>query len=84
MREAFERTWMEIFDEVSSDAQLARQLAKLWPHREHESNIVLGQLCRIGSHRWRGLDLTSLAPGKEVVYCFRCSRIRIDRVIYDP
>ena len=75
---------MEVPEKASSDSQLATQVARLWPHREHESNIALGQLCRIGLHRWRRLDLTSLAPGKDVVYCFRCSRIKIDRVVYEP
>jgi hypothetical protein len=28
--------------------------------------------CRIGLHRWRKLDLTEIAPGKEVAYCFWC------------
>ena len=39
----------------SPDSDLAAQVAKLWPHRECEANIVLGQLCRIGLHWWRRL-----------------------------
>ena len=42
------------------DSELAGRIAKLWPHREHESNSVLGLLCRIDLHSWRRLDLASL------------------------
>ena len=66
-----------------SDADLAASLAKLWPHREHESNAIKNLFCCAGLHRWRRLDLTELHPEKEVRFCFWCSKIRIDGVIYD-
>jgi hypothetical protein len=65
------------------DSELAIQLAKLWPHRAHESSSVLGLLCRIGMHRWRRLHLESLAPGKDILHCFWCSKVKIDGVVYD-
>ncbi len=65
------------------DAELAKSLAKLWPHREHEAGPVRGLCCRLGLHRWRALDLTDFAPGREVSYCFWCSKVRIDSVVYD-
>jgi hypothetical protein len=34
-------------------------------------------------HGWRRLDLSELAPGKDVQYCFWCSKVRIDGVIHD-
>lgn len=68
----------------SSDAELATSLAKLWPNREHESNAIKGLCCRYGLHRWRQLNLEELIPDKEVSYCFWCSKVRIDGVIYDP
>ncbi len=68
----------------SSDAELATSLAKLWPHREHESNAVVNLFCSLGWHRWRQLDLENLIPDKEVRYWFWCSKVRIDRVIYHP
>jgi hypothetical protein len=37
----------------SPNSDLATQVAKLWPHREWEANIILGQFCRIGLHWWR-------------------------------
>ncbi|HEX4311952.1 MAG TPA: hypothetical protein VHZ25_18120 [Acidobacteriaceae bacterium] len=40
-------------DSTPSDAALATSLAKLWPHREHESNALKSMLCRAGLHRWR-------------------------------
>jgi len=50
---------------VLPDSELAARVAKLWPHREHESNNVLSLLCRIGLHRWRRLDVLTLVPNKD-------------------
>jgi len=69
--------------ENAADAVLARELAKLWPHREHESNSVKALLCGCRLHRWRALHLGDLAMGREVRYCFWCSRVRIDGVCYN-
>jgi hypothetical protein len=66
-----------------SDSELVVSLAKLWPHREHESNCLLNLFCSAGLHRWRQLDLSELYPGKEVRYCFWCSKIKVDGVVYD-
>jgi hypothetical protein len=74
---------MEKRMEELSDSELAQRVAKLWPHREHEANIVLGQLCRVGLHRWRQLDLTELVPGKAIRFCFWCSKVEIDGTVYD-
>ena len=65
------------------DPELAAQVARLWPHREHEANPLLALLCRAGMHRWRCLDLASLVPGNDVQHCFRCSRVKIDGILYD-
>ena len=65
------------------DAALAASLAKLWPHREHESSAVKNVLCRLGLHFWRHLDLEDLVPDREVRFCFWCSKVRIDGVMYD-
>ena len=67
-----------------SDAALAASLAKLWPHREHESNALKGLLCRCGVHRWRRLNLGPLAPQRDVSYCFWCSKVRIDGAVCEP
>jgi hypothetical protein len=74
---------MKSTDDALPDSELAVRVAKLWPHREHEASIMLGQLCRVGLHRWRRLDLATLVPGKDILFCFRCSRVTIDGVIYD-
>jgi hypothetical protein len=66
-----------------SDSELVASLAKLWPHREHESNSIKNLFCSVGLHLWRQLDLSELHPGKEIRYCFWCSKISIDGVIYD-
>jgi hypothetical protein len=63
---------------------LVASLAKLWPHREHESNTVKNLFCSVGLHHWRQLDLSELHPGKEDRYCFWCPKIKVDWVIYHP
>ncbi len=68
--------------QLVSDPDLALRVAKLWPHREHESNIILSQCCRIRLHCWRRLDLAKLIPGKDIQHCFWCSKIKIDGVIH--
>lgn len=65
------------------DVELARSLAKLWPHREYESSAATGILCRIGLHHWSKLDVEDHAPNREVRFCFWCSKIRIDGSIYE-
>ena len=66
------------------DSELASRVAKLWPHREHEANIILGLLCRAGVHRWRRLDLATLVPHKDILFCFWCSKVKVDGILYDP
>lgn len=68
----------------TSDAALATALARLWPNREHEASAVAGLFCRMGIHFWRALDLTDQGLGKEVRFCFWCSKIRINGVIFTP
>jgi hypothetical protein len=67
-----------------ADAMLIASLARLWPHREHESNAIKNLCCMAGMHRWRALDLSELHPGKDVRHCFWCSKIRVDGVTYEP
>ena len=66
------------------DSELATQVARLWPHRECESNIMLGQFCRVGLHRWQQLDLSELAPSKDIHFCFWCKRVKVDGIVHDP
>jgi hypothetical protein len=63
-------------------AVLAQSLAKLWPHREHESNCWKNLMCWVGLHRWAQLDLSQLAPGREVWFCRWCSKISIHGILY--
>ncbi|MGA2047624.1 MAG: hypothetical protein ABSG96_08020 [Terracidiphilus sp.] len=67
-----------------ADPALIASLAKLWPHREHESNAIKNLSCAVGMHRWRPLDLRELYPGKNIRYCFWCSKIKVDGIIYEP
>jgi hypothetical protein len=68
---------------VDPDAELARSLARLWPHRLHESSVWKNLLCRLGLHRWAQLDLSHQAPGREVWFCRWCDRITIDGRPFD-
>ena len=67
-----------------TDKDLASQLARLWPNREHESNALASLCCRIGIHSWRQLDLIDLAPNRNIRFCFWCSAIKIDGQIHHP
>ena len=67
-----------------ADAALVGSIAKLWPHREHESNSIKNLFCCVGLHRWRQLDLSQLYPEKEVRFCFWCSKIKVVGVTYNP
>ena len=69
-------------EQQSRDAELVASLAKLWPHREHESNSVKSLFCHLGMHRWRQLDLTELLPDRQVRNCFWCSKVKLDGIIY--
>jgi hypothetical protein len=64
------------------DAVLARSLARLWPHREHESNCFKGFSCSLGLHRWARLDGIAIEPS-DVQYCRWCSCVKLDGRIYD-
>jgi hypothetical protein len=68
----------------SSDSELATQVARLWPHRECEANIMLGQFCRVELHWWRQLDISELVPGKDIHFCFSCEKVKNDGVAHDP
>jgi len=67
-----------------TDAELVASFARLWPHREHESNAVKNLFCVVGMHRWRSLDLSELHPEKEVRFCFWCSKIKVDGTVHQP
>ena len=67
---------------ISSDAELAASLATLWPHRWHESNWLKNLFCHFGLHRWKELYLDKLLPGREVRFCYWCSKVRLDGTIH--
>ncbi|AXC09399.1 hypothetical protein ACPOL_0012 [Acidisarcina polymorpha] len=67
----------------SSDAELAASLATLWPHRWHESNWLKNVCCCGGLHNWKQLHLEELLPDREVRFCYWCSKVKLDGVIYE-
>jgi hypothetical protein len=69
--------------EFTSDAALARSLAKLWPNRMHESNWFKNLLCRLHLHRWSRLNLDTLvSDDKDVAFCRWCSMVNVDGTLY--
>jgi hypothetical protein len=74
---------LEQKSEEGSDHDLARQVAKLWPHRKHESVALTSFFCMMGIHYWRALSLRELCGDKAIHHCFWCSKVRIDGVVYD-
>jgi hypothetical protein len=67
-----------------SGQAIASSVARLWPHREHESSALKIFMCGIGLHRWLQLDTARLVPAHVIHFCFWCSKIRVDRVEYEP
>ena len=66
-------------DEV---ALLAKNLQRLWPHREHESGVLRTLMCALGMHLWLQLDLSGIAPRRAVKFCLWCSCVEIDGRVY--
>jgi hypothetical protein len=67
----------------SGDVAFAKALARLWPHRLHESNWLKNVFCFFGLHSWRKLSLEELLPEKrEVRFCFWCDKVKLDGVIH--
>jgi hypothetical protein len=74
---------MQPSDHQAPHYDLAREVAKLWPHRSTNRLALTSLLCGVGIHYWRSLSLGDLYPGKIIQHCFWCSNVRIDRVVYD-
>lgn len=72
----------QMIAENSPDAALVASLACLWPNREHELSAVAGLLCRVGIHYWGRLDISKLAPGRDVRFCLWCSQVELDGVVH--
>ncbi len=71
-----------VLENTQPDRDFAIRAAKLWPHREHESNALMSLLCRVGLHHWRRLNLATLIPDKDILHCFWCSKVKIDGIVY--
>jgi hypothetical protein len=54
-------------------------LARLSPHRTHESNWFQAMLCAFGFHRWYCPNLTDLVPQQGIRFCRWCSAVRLPR-----
>lgn len=54
-------------------------MAKLSPHRTHESNWLKSLLCRFGFHRWYYPDLGALMPAQRIGFCRWCPVVKLPR-----
>ena len=73
------RTVGDISDKASDHEPVisAESLAKLSPHRTHESNWLKELLCKVGLHRWYYVSMESSIPGKELVLCRSCPKAKL-------
>jgi len=65
-----------------ADAQLARSLQRLWPHRAHEAGTLRALCCLLGLHLWAQPDFSALASRRSIRFCLGCSTVEIDGVPY--
>ena len=66
----------------ATDAQLAQQLQRLWPHRTHESGTFRALCCLLGFHHWLQPNYTAIAPRSNIRFCHWCSTVEIDGIRY--
>lgn len=66
----------------SPDAQLARYLQRLWPHREHESGAFRALCCLLGFHSWAQPNYSAQASRRSIRFCLSCSAVEIDGTRY--
>jgi hypothetical protein len=61
------------------DSPLAKELARLWPNRSHESNWVKTSLCKLGLHRWHPLDVPGPYGTINSTFCRWCPKVKVLR-----
>jgi hypothetical protein len=59
----------------AADSPDSTMLARLWPHRAHESNWFNGLLCACGLHRWHRVALPGSSEPVEYRFCRWCPAI---------
>lgn len=73
---------MNWHDAHPEEAQLARSLQRMWPHREHESGVLRQIMCFLGLHLWLQPDYTAFTRRNSVRFCLWCSSVEINGHIY--
>jgi hypothetical protein len=53
----------------------ARELARLWPNRTHESNWLKDVICGLGFHRWYSLQVSGPGKTAEYSFCRWCTKV---------
>jgi hypothetical protein len=71
---------MRWHEQHTEDAQLAKSLQQIWPHREHESGVLRLLMCSIGLHRWLQPAHSGIAPRRAVRFCLWCCCVEIDGI----
>lgn len=65
-----------------SDAELAKSLQRLWPHRAHESGALSSLFCLLGFHHWLEPDYSGIARRSSIRFCQWCTSVEIDGTRY--
>jgi hypothetical protein len=63
-------------------SEIAALVAKLSPHRKHESSWFKDVSCRLGIHGWYQLNLNVSFPVRKISLCRHCPRVRLNGVGY--
>jgi len=66
----------------SPDAELARSLQRLWPHRVHEAGTLRNLCCLLGFHLWAQPSYSSLVSRRCIRFCRWCATVEIDGIRY--
>lgn len=54
-----------------------QSLAKLWPHRTHESSWLKQTLCALGLHRWQRLEVSGPQSTIQSSFCRWCPKVKV-------
>jgi hypothetical protein len=64
----------DVVEPIYRLSELAIQVARLWPHRECETNIMLGQSCRVGCIGGGNWTYQNLFRAKTFIFAFRAKK----------
>jgi len=60
---------------TSDGKPIAENVARLSPHRTHESSWLKSVLCGFGMHRWYRTEFGSIPP-QTITFCLWCTKAK--------